>query len=141
MNLISSTKSNHYLFTSESVGEGHPDKLCDQISDAILDACLKRDPNAHVACETFSTTNLILVGGEIKFVSGNANENKQWIMENAEQIARKVALDIGYNSVDVGLDAKNCKFITHCTLSPRILRKELKELVFLKGNKGLEIKE
>ena len=53
------------LFTSESVSEGHPDKVCDQISDAVLDACLKVDSNAHVACETFATTNFILVGGEI----------------------------------------------------------------------------
>ena len=55
--------NNHYLFTSESVGEGHPDKLCDQISDAILDRVLELDPNAHVACETLTTTNFILVGG------------------------------------------------------------------------------
>ena len=53
------------LFTSESVSEGHPDKVCDQISDAVLDACLKVDPNSHVACECFATTNFILVGGEI----------------------------------------------------------------------------
>ena len=53
------------LFTSESVSEGHPDKLCDQISDAILDACLAQDPNAHVACECFATTDFVLIGGEI----------------------------------------------------------------------------
>ena len=136
MNLISSTKSNHYLFTSESVGEGHPDKLCDQISDAILDACLKRDPNAHVACETFSTTNLILVGGEIKFVSSNANENKKWIMENAEQIARKVALDIGYNSVDVGLDAKNCKFINTLHAQSEDIAQGVEGTGLFKGEQG-----
>ena len=63
---MSSVLSNkHYLFTSESVGEGHPDKLCDQISDAILDACLKDDPESHVACETFASTALVMVGGEI----------------------------------------------------------------------------
>ena len=55
----------HKLFTSESVGEGHPDKLCDQISDAVLDACLRDDPASHVACETFASTALILIGGEI----------------------------------------------------------------------------
>lgn len=136
MNLISSTKSNHYLFTSESVGEGHPDKLCDQISDAILDACLKRDPNAHVACETFSTTNLILVGGEIKFVSSNANENKKWIMENAEQIARKVALDIGYTSVDVGLDAKNCKFINTLHAQSEDIAQGVEGTGLFKGEQG-----
>ena len=54
-----------YLFTSESVSEGHPDKLCDQVSDAVLDACLKEDPESRVACETFTTTGMVLVGGEI----------------------------------------------------------------------------
>ena len=54
-----------YLFTSESVSEGHPDKLADQVSDAILDACLKQDPKSRVACETFTTTGMVMVGGEI----------------------------------------------------------------------------
>ena len=58
------TKKTH-LFTSESVSEGHPDKLADQVSDAILDACLRCDPKSHVACETFTTTGLVLIGGEI----------------------------------------------------------------------------
>ena len=53
------------LFTSESVSEGHPDKVCDQISDAILDECFKQDPNSRVACECFATTNLVVIGGEI----------------------------------------------------------------------------
>lgn len=104
------SKSNHYLFTSESVGEGHPDKLCDQISDAILDACLKLDPNAHVACETFATTNFVLIGGEISFTV-NAKENIKFIKKNAEKIARKVAHDIGYTSASYGLDCKKFKFI------------------------------
>ena len=55
-----------YFFTSESVSEGHPDKICDQISDAILDAYLSRDPNAKVACETFATTNRVIIGGEVR---------------------------------------------------------------------------
>jgi S-adenosylmethionine synthetase len=55
-------QNRQYLFTSESVGEGHPDKLCDQVSDAVLDACLTEDPESKVACETFSTTGLVLVG-------------------------------------------------------------------------------
>ena len=67
MGLFSSKSKKHYLFTSESVGEGHPDKLCDQISDAVLDECLRLDANAHVACETFATTDFVLVGGEVKF--------------------------------------------------------------------------
>ena len=58
-------ESRRYFFTSESVSEGHPDKLCDQVSDAILDACLKDDPMSRVACEIYSSTSLVLVGGEI----------------------------------------------------------------------------
>ena len=102
--------NNHYLFTSESVGEGHPDKLCDQISDAILDRVLELDSNAHVACETFATTNFVLVGGEIGFQDPNP-ELPKIIAKEAEKIARKVALDIGYNSSDVGLDGNKCEFM------------------------------
>ncbi|MBQ1628347.1 MAG: methionine adenosyltransferase [Treponema sp.] len=107
---IFSSKSNHYLFTSESVGEGHPDKLCDQISDAILDACLELDPDAHVACETFATTNFVLIGGEISFRK-NAKQNIKFIKKNAEKIARQVAKEIGYTSADYGLDCKKFKFM------------------------------
>ena len=102
------TKSNHYLFTSESVGEGHPDKLCDQVSDAILDYALSLDKDAHVACESFSTTNFLLVGGEIGFQKQDVNIEE--FNKNVEKIARGVALDIGYNSADVGLDGANCIF-------------------------------
>jgi S-adenosylmethionine synthetase len=84
----------HYLFTSESVGEGHPDKLCDQISDAILDACLADDPDSHVACETFASTALVLVGGEIT--------TKTYI--DVQQVARNIARNIGYTDADFGLD-------------------------------------
>ena len=108
MSIILSNKSKHYLFTSESVGEGHPDKLCDQISDAILDYCLTLDPDAHVACETFSTTNFILVGGEIGFQKQDIDFDK--FKSDVEKIARSVALDIGYNSAEVGLDGANCTF-------------------------------
>ncbi len=100
---------NHYLFTSESVGEGHPDKLCDQISDAILDYCLSLDKDAHVACETFATTDFLLVGGEIGFQNYKVNQKE--FDAKVEEIARQVALDIGYNSADVGLDGKNCVFM------------------------------
>ena len=92
---MSSVLSNkHYLFTSESVGEGHPDKLCDQISDAILDACLKDDPESHVACETFASTALVMVGGEI-------TTNTYVDVQN---LARSVARQIGYTDSDFGLD-------------------------------------
>ena len=85
---------NKYLFTSESVGEGHPDKLCDQISDAILDECLRHDSESHVACETFASTALVLVGGEITTST----------FVDVQQIARNIAKEIGYTNSDYGLD-------------------------------------
>ncbi|MFZ2332293.1 MAG: methionine adenosyltransferase [Lactobacillus delbrueckii] len=87
-----------HLFTSESVSEGHPDKVADQISDAILDAVLSQDPQAHVACETSVTTGLVLLFGEI---STTANVDYQ-------QVARKTIREIGYNDPDLGFDADNC---------------------------------
>lgn len=89
------------LFTSESVSEGHPDKLCDQISDAILDACLEQDPFSRVACECFTTTNLVLIGGEIT--------TKAKI--DYEQIARNVMIKIGYTSNELGIDGRTCKVL------------------------------
>jgi S-adenosylmethionine synthetase len=88
----------NYLFTSESVSEGHPDKVADQISDAVLDAVIAKDPAAHVACETMVKTGVAIVAGEI---TTNA-----WI--DLEAITRKVILDIGYNSSDVGFDGATC---------------------------------
>ena len=76
-----------YIFTSESVSEGHPDKVCDQISDAILDAYLKEDPNSRVACETLVKNNMVIVAGEITS-SGNPN---------LEKIIRKTINEIGYD--------------------------------------------
>ncbi|MDR1637541.1 MAG: methionine adenosyltransferase [Treponema sp.] len=83
-----------YFFTSESVGEGHPDKLCDQVSDAILDACLKDDPESRVACETFASTSLVLIGGEIT--------TKTFV--DFQKVVRDVAGQIGYTNPDYGLD-------------------------------------
>ncbi|MDR0663717.1 MAG: methionine adenosyltransferase [Spirochaetaceae bacterium] len=83
-----------YFFTSESVGEGHPDKLCDQVSDAILDACLKDDPQSRVACETYASTSLVLVGGEIT--------TKTFV--DFQSVVRDVAKGIGYTHPDYGLD-------------------------------------
>ncbi len=85
---------NRYLFTSESVGEGHPDKLCDQISDAVLDECLRNDPESHVACETFASTALVLIGGEITTNT----------FVDVQQTARNIAREIGYTDADFGLD-------------------------------------
>lgn len=107
--MSSLSNKNHYLFTSESVGEGHPDKLCDQVSDAVLDYCLSLDPDVHVACESFSTTDFLLVGGEIGFQ--NYRVNPKEFNANIEKIARQVAVDIGYTSPEVGLDGRNCLFM------------------------------
>ena len=86
-------------FTSESVTEGHPDKVCDQIADAILDAVLAQDPNGRVACEVCANTDLVLVMGEI---STNAHID-------VEQIVRKTVCDIGYNQPDLGFDGNTCR--------------------------------
>src|ERR687886_437859 len=88
-------------FTSESVTEGHPDKICDQISDAVLDAVLAQDPTARVACETAITTGLILVFGEI---SAKA-------LIDAGQIARDTVTAIGYDRAKFGFDAETCGVI------------------------------
>ncbi len=87
------------LFTSESVSPGHPDKVCDQISDAVLDACLAQDENSRVACETFVTTNQVVVGGEIT--------TKATI--DVEKIVRETLTEIGYTKAEIGIDANNCK--------------------------------
>ena len=110
MGLFSSKSKKHYLFTSESVGEGHPDKLCDQISDAVLDECLRLDSDAHVACETFATTDFVLVGGEVKFTK-NAEENAKKLASEVESIARRVACDIGYTDEKFGLDGNKMEFM------------------------------
>lgn len=93
--------SENILFTSESVGQGHPDKLCDQISDAVLDAIFTEDPNARVACETAVTTGQIIVMGEI---TTTATE----VLANIGEIARKTACDIGYTDGKFGLDGESC---------------------------------
>ncbi|PKO19409.1 methionine adenosyltransferase [candidate division BRC1 bacterium HGW-BRC1-1] len=86
------------LFTSESVSEGHPDKVCDQVSDAILDALLEQDPKSRVACECLATTGLLVVAGEITTEA----------VINYPDIARKTILDIGYTSDDMGINGKTC---------------------------------
>ncbi len=91
-------KKERYLFTSESVTEGHPDKIADQISDAVLDAALEQDPMSRVACETLITTGLVVVSGEIT--------TKAYIPVN--ELVRKVINDIGYNDSRKGFDANTC---------------------------------
>ena len=90
------------IFTSESVTEGHPDKICDQISDAVLDAILEKDPQARVACETVTTTGLVMVMGEITTTSN----------VDIASIAREVVLDIGYDRPEYGFDGNTCAVMT-----------------------------
>lgn len=90
------------FFTSESVTEGHPDKVCDQISDAVLDAILEQDKNAHVACEVTATTGMVHVMGEITTDC----------YVDIPAVARKVINDIGYNTLDCGFDGNNCAVLT-----------------------------
>ena len=87
-----------YLFTSESVSEGHPDKIAHQISDAVLDEIIKQDPKARVACETYVKTGMALVGGEIT--------TSAWV--DIENLAREVICDIGYTSSEMGFDGRSC---------------------------------
>src|SRR5512139_2078247 len=90
--------SPHLLFTSESVTEGHPDKLCDQISDAVLDACLEQDPTSRVACESAAKTGFVILLGEI---TTHAHVN-------FDELARRVVTEIGYDASDKGLDGNIC---------------------------------
>lgn len=95
----------YHLFTSESVAPGHPDKICDQISDAILDAILAIDKNAKVACEAFITTNFLLIGGEV-----HSTKIKDIKIETlAKQVAKELLIDLGYDKKEVGFDANNCE--------------------------------
>jgi S-adenosylmethionine synthetase len=102
MSSFTSLSDNEYLFTSESVTEGHPDKMADQISDSVLDAIMEQDPKGRVACETFVTTGLVLVGGEIT-TSGYVD---------IPRIARSVVEDIGYTDAGTGFDCTTCSVLT-----------------------------
>lgn len=116
------------LFTSESVGEGHPDKVCDQVSDAVLDACLTDDPESHVACECYATTGMILIGGEITTST----------YVDIQKLARDVVKEIGYTNPDYGIDFESMAVInTIHSQSPDInqgvVGKGLKEFAGLQG--------
>lgn len=93
--------ANSFLFTSESVSEGHPDKLADQISDTVLDAILKEDSRGRVACETLVKTGVVIVAGEVT--------TEAWV--DIEALVRKTVLDVGYNSSDMGFDGASCGVI------------------------------
>ena len=90
-----------YLFTSESVTEGHPDKICDQISDSILDEFLKQDPDSRVAVESMTTTGLVLVAGEVTSIGRT----------DIQQIVRKTIREIGYDNPEYGFHCDNCSVL------------------------------
>ena len=92
----------NYLFTSESVSEGHPDKVADQISDTVLDSIFEQDPSARVACETMINTGMVVISGEIT--------TSAWV--DMPQVVRNTIEEIGYNSSDMGFDAKSCAVLT-----------------------------
>ncbi len=120
--------SQHRLFTSESVGEGHPDKLCDQISDAVLDACLSKDKESHVACECFATTGMVLVGGEITTDT----------YVDIQTLIRDVVREIGYTNPDYGLDFESMAILNtiHAQsqdINQGVVGKGLKEYNGLQG--------
>ena len=94
--------NNSYLFTSESVSEGHPDKIADQISDAVLDAILEQDATARVACETMVKTGMIIVAGEVT--------TSAWV--DIEELARRTVLDIGYDDSSMGFDGASCSVLS-----------------------------
>lgn len=116
------------FLTSESVTEGHPDKVCDQISDAILDAIIAQDKNARVACETCSTTGLVMVMGEITTTS----------YVDIRSIVRKTLAEIGYDNADYGIDARTCAIITSLEEQSSDIAQGVNESEEYKGNKSDE---
>lgn len=115
-----------YLFTSESVSEGHPDKIADQISDAILDAILEKDTQAKVACETYIKTGMIIVGGEITTTA----------YVDIEKIVRKTIMEIGYTSSEMGFDANSCAVITAIGKQSKDISNGLNKINSLKQGAG-----
>src|SRR5215813_7783014 len=100
--VVSAPVMSRYLFTSESVTEGHPDKLCDAVSDSVLDACLAQDPTSRVACETFCKTGFVIVGGEITTRA----------TVDFGRLARQTIKEIGYTGSDMGFDWETCAVMT-----------------------------
>ena len=98
-----------YLFTSESVSDGHPDKLADRISDTVLDRCLALDPNAKVACETLLADDLVVVAGEFRLGPAGAFET---VTSELDGIVRQVLRDTGYTANFPGIDPETCEVLT-----------------------------
>ena len=98
-----------HVFTSESVSEGHPDKVADQISDAVLDEYLRQDPNAHVACETFVSTGLVIVGGECSSRGAEVD---------IRNVVRRTIRKIGYTKSEYCFDGNSCAVISAKRLLP-----------------------
>lgn len=123
----------HFLFTSEAVTNGHPDKLCDYISDSVLDACLQQDPDSKVACETAAKSNMVMVFGEI---SSRAEVNY-------EQIVREAIKNVGYDSVEKGIDYRSCTVIVAIEQQSQEIAESVhvnkKEEDFGAGDQGLMI--
>ena len=118
------------LFTSESVSEGHPDKICDQISDAILDAVLKEDKDAFVACECYATENFLLIGGEVKTSA----------KIDYKEIARRVIKDIGYDKDEYGFNYKTVKIKNLIHTQSHDIRRGVKNKNYLEigaGDQGI----
>jgi S-adenosylmethionine synthetase len=120
---LKALKQGHFFFTSESVTEGHPDKLCDSISDSILDACLEQDPYSRVACEAVTKSNMVLIAGEI---TSNANIN-------IDQIVRNRIKEVGYDDEIKGMDYKTCDVILKVTqqspdINQAVTKSQIEEL-------------
>jgi S-adenosylmethionine synthetase len=135
MNEANTSVSRPHLFTSESVSEGHPDKIADQVSDAILDAFLRTDPQSRVACETMVTKDLVVLAGEFK----TSVELFQRMERDAASIARSVLRDIGYRSSAMGIDPDSCEVrVAFNRQSPDISRGvERQSAVIGAGDQGL----
>ena len=115
------------FFTSESVSEGHPDKLADQISDAVLDAFLRKDPKSHVACEVLLTDKKVMVCGELS----------SSVELDTIELAKNVIKKVGYDSVDKGLDYNSC--LIESVLNSQIKEPEIKELCLVMRSMKLKL--